>query len=243
MTDDKKAELLLVHYNDTFQHILFHWNARNRLFFFILCLMLFMTLDITSPQSFPTLLRHWVYSQVDMDKQATADDSKGEASNKHNHHELIRFDAITSAVWFVLLCLVINYYQRSIHVDRQYRYIEGVEEQICELLGEDSVTREGRSYKSISGSVTDGEGRPFFLKLLGAMYTNVFPIVLLCFVVFKLISEWLQYGLSLSFDGEVSWGFICDLGIAIGLLCYTFGYGYSNNHWSWIPIGPAKTRS
>jgi hypothetical protein len=53
ISEDKRAELLLAHYKDTYDNILYHWKIRNYLFTVALVLLALMALDLSykSPTS------------------------------------------------------------------------------------------------------------------------------------------------------------------------------------------------
>jgi hypothetical protein len=182
---DKQAEFLLKHYQDTFKHLLYHWKVRNRLFAFILAVLVLMALDSCSPGTLANLLNAYLLKKISVPGQTVCG---------------LNFAAIGSLIWFILLCLVIQYYQRSIHVDRQYRYLDGLEHQLCDLLGGPYITREGRAYLSRTGvydqsptPATEPEvkqdQRPLLLKAVGPVYTQVFPIFLILFVALRLKLE------------------------------------------------------
>jgi len=176
MKDEKRAELLLDHYKDTFQHILYHWKIRNRLFVYVLILLAVIALDTYQPGMLSELVNAYIAKTLESAGQGAL---------------ALDFAVIRSAAWFLLLSLVIQYYQRSINVDRQYMYIANLEEQICDIMGGDFVTREGKAYSSITGVFKRGEKgkRPLFLRAVGPLYTLFFPLILIIFVGFKLVRE------------------------------------------------------
>ena len=187
ISEDKRAELLLSHYNDTFQHLLYYWKLRNRLFVYILVLLALMSLDTASPG----ILGQWVNAYI-----AKTLESKGQTAAALN------FAVIGSLAWFTLLCLVINYYQRSIHVDRQYRYLDHVEKQFCGLMGDDCITREGKSYSSTKGVYKPGETgqRPLYLRWVGPLYTYFFPIFIILFTIYRLRVDVLPHSVASGFN-------------------------------------------
>ncbi len=170
MKKEKRAELLLDHHKDTFQNILYHWKARNRLFLFILILLALIALDFYSPSFISQCVNAFI--QKNLSEKIPALD----------------FEIMETITIFLLLTLVIEYYKRSMNVDRQYRYLISVEENICEAMGGDFVTREGKSYFSRTG-VPEAEGenkRPLYLRSVGPIYTFLFPAVLIVFLGYKI---------------------------------------------------------
>jgi hypothetical protein len=173
MKKEKRAELLLDHHKDTFQLILYHWKARNRLFLFILILLSLIALDFYSPNS----ISQWVNAFI---KNNLGDDVP-----------TLDFEIMGTVTIFLLLTLVIEYYKRSINVDRQYRYLISVEENICHAMGGDYITREGKSYFSRTG-VPEADGknkRPLYLRFVGPLYTYFFPVVLIYFLGYKIYRD------------------------------------------------------
>jgi len=179
MNHEKRAELLMDHYKDTFQHILYHWRARNRLFMCILIVLSVMALDAYQPETLSKLINCYIAHAV---------------GGKEGGAPEIGFAVVGSMAWFLLLCLVVQYYQRSIHVDRQYNYVATLEGQICELMGGDYVAREGRAYLSRTGALQPGDGpdrRPLYLRLIGPLYTYVFTFVLTGLILLRVF--WIDW--------------------------------------------------
>jgi ABC-type multidrug transport system fused ATPase/permease subunit len=176
MNDEKRAELLLDHYKDTFQNILYHWKLRNRFFVYVLILIAIIALDTYQPGVLSDLVNAYITKTLEC---------VGQKAPK------LDFAVIRSAAWFLLLSLVIQYYQRSICVDRQNRYIGGLEEQICQMMDGDFVTREGKAYYSKTGAFEPEEegGRPLFLRAVGPLYVYFFPLVLVVLVILKVFKE------------------------------------------------------
>lgn len=196
MNDDKRAELLMDHYNDTFEHILSYWKTRNRLFGLILALLTLLALDWAKPGSLAQVANAWINKTL---------------ACQNGNVPVLDFSAVGALAWFFLLCLVIQYYQRSIHVDRQYNYISDIEEKLCAMMGGEFVTREGKSYFSAKGVYKGSkEKRPLYLRAVGPLYVYVFPVVMTLFVLCGLwrggwhpnhVSFWLNalFGLAIAY--------------------------------------------
>jgi len=177
--DGKRAELLLDHYKDTFEHILYHWKVRNRLFIFIIIVIALMGLDLYEPGVLSQYVNAYIAKTLELSVSPEAPQNTLSFD----------FNIVGSAAWFILLALVIEYYHKSIHVDRQYNYITKLEEQICAEMKGDFVTREGKAYSSRTGVAGDGGRRPVFLRAIGPMYVYCFPILLMIFVCVKVYKE------------------------------------------------------
>lgn len=196
MDSEKKAELLMEHYKDTFQLILYHWKVRNRLFIYIIIILALVGLDSYSPGSLSKLVNAYITHKVP--KAPT-----------------FGFDVIGTLAWFLLLSLVIQYYQRSIFVDRQYRYVQRLEEQICSEMGGDYITREGKAYFSRKGTADEGGKQPLFIRGVGPIYVYAFPILLIVFVILKLIRECYPPKCLIQF---------LNIGIGIVIICFNVFY-------------------
>jgi hypothetical protein len=228
MGDQKRAELLLDHYNETFNQILFHWKGRNRIFLFILILLAGICIDLYKPQTLSNLANAYLQKQLSL--ELTGDSSppltnpipnserqpslSGQISRTLN----VDFRVIGSVVWFVLLCSVITYYQRSIHVDRQYRYVAEIEDHLNQLLGKEFITREGKSYLSRTGVTEPAttKKRPVFLRAIGYLYTLFFPIALMLLGAWKVVSDWNTR--------SSSWGFFAINTVLAGALILYNGF-------------------
>ena len=173
MDAEKKAELLMDHYKDTFQLILYHWKLRNRLFVYVLIVLALLGLDACSPGTLSQFVNAYIAN----------------IAKKAENPPDLQFRVIETVSWFLLLSLVIQYYQRSIFVDREYRYIQRLEEQICREMGGDYVSREGRSYFSRTGRAEQGGKQPLFIRRVGPIYVYAFPIVLMVFVGWKVVRD------------------------------------------------------
>lgn len=168
VSNDKKAELLHDHYKDSFQHLLEHWKTRNRLFSLILVTLALMLFQFTSPNVLEQLANSYIRDQT---KLPESDNSNGP----------VDFRFITSMLWFILAYLLVQYYQRSILVDRLYFYLERTEKRISQFIGTGSITLEGEFYK---------EERPKFLKHVFYLYKWVFLVLLVVIIIAKIIQEW-----------------------------------------------------
>lgn len=219
MNDDKRTELLMDHYKDTFQHILFHWKIRNRLFLFILVVLAVFILDAAKPGSVARLTNSMLTKVSGPEVTVVTTDTAVE------HDEWLAFSAVGSLTWFVLLCLLIQYYQRSMHVNRQYKYIEQVENKLNEFLGSDLITREGKAYLSRTGAYESGstDDRPLFLRTVGSIYVYLFPLLLTCLVIGKIVHE-------LCFENRSGW----DLPIVLNLLFACMILFYNALYVRWI---------
>ena len=186
MNDDKRAELLMDHYRDSFGILLGHWKSRNRLFMYALIVMALIALNGLSPGSLDSMINAYIRDNI----------LKGPAD-----YTPLNFAIVDLIARFVLLCLVINYFQRSILVDRSYKYIHRLESRIRILTGEPCFDREGKAYFSRSGDPNDQpqpappeagaqatrpkDDRPLALRWIGCLYIYAFPVLLCVLVIWQ----------------------------------------------------------
>ena len=242
ISDDKKAELLVDHYKDSFQLVLEHWKTRNRLFIFALVALTLMLFQLTSPNVLEHLANSYIRKQFEPEAAAqtanTADNKSTPAEKpspsppnsplerrQETKRDLVDFRFITSVLWFVLAYFLVQYYQRSILVDRQYIYLDDLESKLNSLLGPGSITREGKAYL---------KGRPRFLTHVRYLYGAVFLSLLALVIVAKVIQEGYSFWLERSMldragmIAAVSFGLI-DFVIAFVIVYYTVLYA----EWLW----------
>jgi len=193
ITDKERAGFLMDHYKDTFSILQGHWKARNRMFMYALILIALIAIDHFSGCSLADSVNDYLKNKFAPSSERWQD---------------LDFAVIDFMARFVLLCVVIQYYQRSIHVDRSYRYVQYIEEQICKRIGRNLIAREGKAYYSLSGRPTDKKKRPLFLLAVGPLYTYVFPVAL------SLLMLW---GFLLSFP-KILYGFTDFLSVVLKLV-------------------------
>ena len=58
----------------------------------------------------------------------------------------INLSYVGNVVWLAVLLFTLRYFQTAAFVERQYPYLHRVEDKLNELIGEDPITREGKSY-------------------------------------------------------------------------------------------------
>jgi hypothetical protein len=196
MNDEKRVELLLDHYKDTFQTTFEHWKTRNRFFAFILIVLGLMLFQITSPKVLEQLANSYIRKQTEPssssdskppsqapqsdEAQTRTDKPDRPASTKQAEQDPLDFRFLASLLWFVLAALLVPYYQKSVAVDRQFRYLGELEIKLNALLGGEFITREGKFY---------GKYRPWLLRCVGYFYHIVFPLLLHLILVVKLVQE------------------------------------------------------
>ena len=164
--EDAKLQLLHDHYKDTFFYIQEYIKLRDRLFLFILIVVTFMLFQLYSPVSAGEAVSHFITKKLELKSP-------------------IDITFIGSIIWFGLLSLVVRYFQTVVHIERQYKYIHQIEEQLSSEYANKVFTREGKAYLN---------NYPVFSSWAWILYTIVFPALLGALVIFKINREIWQAG-------------------------------------------------
>jgi hypothetical protein len=87
---------------------------------------------------------------------------------------------VGNIVWFLLLIFTLRYFQVAVFVERQYAYIHQLEEKLNKAIGQELITREGKSYY---------HEYPIFSDWMWLLYTVIFPTLLLIVGIAKITME------------------------------------------------------
>lgn len=101
------------------------------------------------------------------------------------------FAFIGSIIWFLLLIFTLRYFQVAVFVERQYKYIHKIEDQLNQELGKELITREGKSYLS---------KYPLFSDWMWCLYTIIFPILLFVISLIKIYYECKSFSFNTLFN-------------------------------------------
>lgn len=162
MKSEAKLSLLNDHYKDTNQKIEKIIKNRDRSFLFILILLGVMAFQLFSPQQSDTVLTQLV-------------------QNKLNVDAAVSISFVGSLIWFGLLAMAIRYFQSVINLEKQYKYVHQLEDELSKDFDGKAFSREGKTYL---------RNYALFSDWLHIIYWVVFPVLLLVGITAKLISEW-----------------------------------------------------
>ena len=158
---DTKLQILAEHYKNTFDFLQNNLKQRNRLFLYVLCILILLLFQLYTPQEASDLMSQFISSKLNMSAQ-------------------INILFIQSIIWFGLLATTLKYFQSVVFIERQYNYIHQLEEQLSKEYEKKAFTREGDSYL---------KDYPTFLNWASCLYTIFFPVILLTISSSKIISE------------------------------------------------------
>ena len=187
--ENAKLQLLHDHYKDTFFYIQEYIKLRYRLFLFILIVVTLMLFQVYSPSEFGKAVSQFITKKLELKSP-------------------INITFIGSILWFGLLSLVVRYFQTVVHIERQYKYIHQIEEQLSAEYANKVFTREGKSYLN---------DYPLFSSWAWILYTIVFPTLLVVLVIVKIVGEIYQAG---SISLLISVNVIIALFIVLSTLFY-----------------------
>jgi len=166
LSKDTEIEVLNDHYKDSFTHLREYLKLRDRLFLYVLLVFVGMFLLINGSES-----TYKIFSDI--------------ANEKLGATIAVNSKTIDSILWFILLSLVIRYYQTSILVERQYVYLSIVENELNSIILKDYVfQREGKAYANYY---------KLFPEWAWIIYTFVFPALLILVSGYKLVREIFTY--------------------------------------------------
>ena len=156
--DNTKLQILSEHYTHTFDFLQSHLKKRDRLFMGVLLVLIVMLFQIYTPNEASGLITQLI-------------------SNKLELKTPINFLYVQSIIWFVLLAIVIKYFQSVVLIERQYSYIHSLENILSKQYGDGAFTREGDSYLN---------DYPVFLNWASILYTILFPALLVVVILSKI---------------------------------------------------------
>lgn len=186
--DSEKLQILSAHYSHTFDFLQTHLKKRDTLFMWVLLMLVIMLFQIYTPSESSSIVAQLIEKKLEVKTQ-------------------FNFLFIQSAVWFVLLALIIKYFQSVIFIERQYSYLHSLENLLSSEYKEAAFTREGKSYLS---------NYPTFLNWASFLYTVLFPAILAIITTSKIIREYKEYGFGevlIWFDTAIFLFVIISLGL------------------------------
>ncbi len=199
-SDPKRLDFLAGHYRETFSHQREYINRRDRAFGYALVAgvaLAFRVSDLPGSERVVALVLQRMAGQE------------------------LKLDAgvLVILLWFVQFALVVRYFQTTLTVERQYRYIARVEKEMCALYGGDLLARESASYLA---------NYPKFSDWIHLVYTKVFPVALGLLICWSITLEFENRG----FRSPVAWmaGTLAAATlVTIGLFLYSARRENKNN--------------
>ncbi len=162
--EDARLTLMVGHYNETFKMLKQDAARRDRLFLYILLLLVGVLFHMLAPDVVTGLLGRLVQAQTGLDDAAGVTD-------------VLDVTFIGVMLWFGLLSLAHTYYQTVLHVERQYDYLYQLETRLSDYFEGQAFTREGAHYRA---------HRYLFSSWTKMIFWVLFPLFLLLVVSYRL---------------------------------------------------------
>lgn len=196
-----KLDLYYDHYKETYYIHQKTKAARDR-YFLILCLLeAFSFYLAVQPEQATTVIHSGIKEQL-----------KASIS--------IGVDILQTLTWIVILYALINYCKDTLHVERQYRYLDKLENEICHQVSGNVFNREGSDYL---------DNYPVVLNLIDIFYKTICPILFNIINYIRIRREIVANG---CFDKA---SVLCDLVVFIVVFLVTwfffFEIHYTTTRW------------
>lgn len=177
--EDNKLQILAEHYRDSFALLQDKLKQRDKLFISVLFVLIILLFQLYFPQEALKIISQFISDSLKIKTQID-----------------LRF--IESIIWFILLAISLKYFQNVVYIERQYKYMHQLEDQICGEFNNQAFTREGLSYL---------RNYPILLSWASFLYTIFFPILFIIIVTYKIFGELKSSGA----DSILFWfnGLIC----------------------------------
>lgn len=157
-------DLLAAHYRDSCEALQAHRSQRDRLFVYVLLLLVGVLLDTLSPALFRSQLSSALSKRLELSPP-------------------LDLTAVSVLLWFALLAFVVRYCQATIHLERQYSYVHRLEEELQKYVPGVAFTREGKGYYA---------HYPLFSTWAHGIYTWLFPGLLVLLSVARMVRAFLD---------------------------------------------------
>ena len=160
----ENLELLNDHYKDSFGLLKNEQSNRNRLFICLCVVIIIHFFLIVNSNSLMTIFINLLKNTYNVD-----------ISNQIN--------LVQNLLWFILLYFTMRYYQSNIYIERQYKYIHKIEEDISKF-SKIEFYRESKNYLNYY---------PLILDFIHIIYTWIFPLFFEIVITSRIINEYYSY--------------------------------------------------
>lgn len=159
---ESRLNNLCVHYKDTYDIHLGSVKQRDALFYALLVIFSFFSLQVNSMEFVNGVIADYLA------KKAGVTIAKNSS-------------LLSATLWFLMLGVSIKYFQATIQIERQYKYLHALEESLNRHYPGTAVfTREGASYL---------DGYPIFSNWMWMIYTLALPFLLLIVISIRISAE------------------------------------------------------
>ncbi|MBA2134155.1 hypothetical protein [Capillibacterium thermochitinicola] len=161
---DKKTDILYNHYIDTYANAKERENLRNKLFLITVGLLGLILLELTYSTDMVNAIKQINILGINI------------------NISVIPLPILISFTWTFFSILSVRYYQVTIHIDKLYLYIHGLEKKLSALMGENNIiSRESSGYLTKKFSI--------FRHCVWYYYTAIYPAIVIIVIIWSLILE------------------------------------------------------
>lgn len=190
-----QTSIIYDHYKDTCSVIGDAVRRRDRTMLFVIIALGFFAFHAISPSTTDIAITEYL-------------------SFKFGLTTIFDLSVLGNVVWVLVLLFSLRYFQTSVFVERQYAYIHQLEDKVNKSLGEETITREGKSYLS---------DYPWFSDWMWVIYTIILPILLFIVSLVKIVNEWVVacgrgYTFGLYFNTGIFLLLIISIALYLGML-------------------------
>ncbi len=161
LSEEKKFELLNLHYEDTNRTIREVIKTRDRFLFYIFIILGLMTFQIFDPILSKNLISQYLSNALELQIPAGV-------------------SFISTLAWSALLIFSLRYFQAVINLENLYDYVQSLENLLSKPFNQKVFIREGINYL---------KNYPIFLTWSHIFYRFFLPLLLIVAVVIKIVSE------------------------------------------------------
>lgn len=158
----ESIDLYYDHYKDSFEHLKGYLKKRDNYTITLFILVIILSFQISEPHKSIKLADAFIQYEF---KGITID-----------------FKYINTVLLFALLWLTILYYQINLLIEKMYKYVHKIEQDLSSN-GNYSISREGKSYL---------EDYPWLSYIVHRIYTILFPLLIIAIAGLKFYHEYEQ---------------------------------------------------
>lgn len=188
-SEDTKLEILNDHYKDSFVHLQEHRKFRDRSFILVVVFVGLLLFQLYAPKESGQTFGEFVAAKFELKTS-------------------VDISFLGSLIWFGLLGVLIRYFQTGILLERQYKYIHSLEDQLSSYYDGKTFTRESKAYL---------KNYPRFSDVAHLIYTVLFPFLLIVVVIAKIWNE-------ISVATQISALLVFDVAACVCIIATTFLY-------------------
>ena len=180
----KRIEILYDHYKESCELTKKNEFTRNKLFIIVCILLSLLFLFSYDHNSMLGLIQSWI-------------------SGNYNCNLMFSSNVIQAILWILLFIFTLRYLGLNINLDKSYRYIHKLENEINKEVKKETITREGKNYLN---------NYPILNNITYYSYRVVLPVIYFVIIIFKLKLEYVaQGGFNISIFFQILLGILCNI--------------------------------